>query len=92
MAAEWEWAEDVARAEDAKVLGGTVLQTAKIVEKEGKIYAIEKNSHVLDQLIQIAKSEGLDNIIPIYFCSKYLKELLHDDSYNKGDILSFRKM
>jgi ubiquinone/menaquinone biosynthesis C-methylase UbiE len=154
--------------------GHYTIPAAKIVGRKGKIYAIEKNSHVLDQLIQIAKSEGLNNIIPMntsgtvkidldnetidavilydvlhyrdaeergelyrevyrilkpgallsvypkhhkldgplwnladrkieeiikeiegahfYFCSKYFKELLHDDSYNKGDILSFRKM
>jgi len=45
--------------------GHYTIPAAKIVEQEGTIYAIDKNQDVLDQLMQIATSENLNNIIPM---------------------------
>jgi len=38
------------------------IPVAKVVEKEGKVYAIDKYRSFLYQLIRTAKSEGLKNI------------------------------
>lgn len=72
--------------------GHYTIPATKIVGREGKIYAIEKNSHVLNQLIQIAKSEGLNNIIPMN-TSGTLKIDLDDETIDVVllyDVLHYR--
>ncbi|MBC8415157.1 MAG: methyltransferase domain-containing protein [Candidatus Cloacimonetes bacterium] len=41
------------------------LRFAKIVGEEGKVYAVDTNSHLLDFVKKSAKVKGLDNVIPI---------------------------
>jgi ubiquinone/menaquinone biosynthesis C-methylase UbiE len=45
--------------------GHYTIPAAKIVEQEGTVYAIDKDQDVLDQLMQIATSKNLNNIIPM---------------------------
>ena len=45
--------------------GHYTIPAAKIVGKEGTVYAIDKDRSALDQVIQRAKSENLDNIVPL---------------------------
>ncbi len=60
-------------------VGHYTIPAAKMVGKEGKIYAIDKDSHALDQLIQTVESEGLKNIV-IIKTSEDLKIDLNDGS------------
>jgi len=46
-------------------VGHYTIPVAKVVGKEGKVYAVDKDREALIQLMQIAKSEGLENIVPI---------------------------
>ena len=46
-------------------VGHYTIPIAKVVGKEGKVYAVDKDREALAQLMQIAKSEGLKNIVPI---------------------------
>ena len=42
--------------------GNYTIPAARIVGKEGTVYALDKNKEVLDTLMRRAKSEGLNNI------------------------------
>jgi ubiquinone/menaquinone biosynthesis C-methylase UbiE len=42
--------------------GTYTIPTAKIVDAQGKVYALDKNNEVLDELMQKAESAGLKNI------------------------------
>ena len=46
-------------------VGHYTIPVAKVVGKESKVYAVDKDSKALTQLMQTAKSEGLENIVPI---------------------------
>jgi ubiquinone/menaquinone biosynthesis C-methylase UbiE len=46
-------------------VGHYTIPVAKVVGKESKVYAVDKDSEALIQLMQTAKSEGLENIVPI---------------------------
>lgn len=46
-------------------VGHYVIPAAKVVGEKGKVYALEKDSETLSKLTRTAKSEGLNNIIPI---------------------------
>jgi len=56
-------------------VGHYTIPAAKVVGEEGKIYAIDKDGNVLDQLIQIAESEGLKNVLPIKTSGDFKIEL-----------------
>jgi len=45
--------------------GYYTIPAAKVVGKEGKVYALDKDREVLNQLTQTAESEGLKNIVSI---------------------------
>jgi ubiquinone/menaquinone biosynthesis C-methylase UbiE len=45
--------------------GHYTIPAAKIVGKRGTVYAIDKDNSALDQVMQRAKSENLNNIIPL---------------------------
>lgn len=46
-------------------VGHYTIPAAKIVGNEGKVYAIDKDSYVLNQLMRLTESESLKNVIPI---------------------------
>ena len=46
-------------------VGHYTIPVAKVVGKESKVYAVDKDSKALTQLMHTAKSEGLENIVPI---------------------------
>ncbi len=56
-------------------VGHYTVPAAKVVGEEGKVYAIDKDGNVLDQLIQIAESEGLKNVLPIKTSGDFKIEL-----------------
>ncbi|MCK4295810.1 MAG: class I SAM-dependent methyltransferase [Candidatus Marinimicrobia bacterium] len=60
-------------------VGHYTIPVAKVVGKEGKVYAVDKDSEALNQLMQTAKSEGLKNIEPIN-TQEELKIELKDES------------
>jgi len=60
--------------------GTYTIPVAKVVGKEGKVYALDKDTEVLNQLEQTAKSEGLKNIVSIVDQSEELKINLEDES------------
>ena len=60
--------------------GTYTIPVAKVVGKEGKVYALDKDREVLNQLEQTAKSEGLKNIVSIVDQSEELKINLEDES------------
>jgi len=45
--------------------GHYTIPAAKIVGREGKVYAIDRDDDTLDRLMWAAESEGLKNIVPI---------------------------
>lgn len=45
--------------------GHYTIPAAKIVGKKGRVYAIDKDRSTLNQVMQRAKSENLNNIIPL---------------------------
>jgi len=55
------------------------LLAARIIEKEGKVYILDKNKTQLDELMEKAKSEGLRNM-EIVKTSGKLKTPLRDES------------
>lgn len=59
--------------------GYYTIPAAKVVGKRGKVYAIEKEKDVLDKLMRLARSEGLENIHPMKTAGK-LKIDLGDES------------
>jgi ubiquinone/menaquinone biosynthesis C-methylase UbiE len=46
-------------------VGHYTIPAAKVVGEEGKVYAVDKDRESLTQLMQIAKSKGLENIVPL---------------------------
>ena len=60
--------------------GHYTIPAAKVVGKEGKAYALDKDRDILNQLMQTAESEGLKNIVPIVYQSESLKINLDDES------------
>ena len=60
-------------------VGHYTIPVAKVVGKEVKVYAVDKDSEALNQLMQTAKSEGLKNIEPIN-TQEELKIELKDES------------
>jgi len=59
--------------------GHYTIPAAKVVGKEGKVYAMDKDSEVLSKLIQLVKSEELKNIEPMKTQGE-LKIKLKDES------------
>ncbi len=45
--------------------GYYTIPAAKIVNREGKVYALDKDWNALNELIHHAEKEGLQNIVPI---------------------------
>jgi ubiquinone/menaquinone biosynthesis C-methylase UbiE len=60
-------------------VGHYTIPIAKVVGKEGKVYAVDKDREALDKLTQIAESKGLRNIF-IIRTSGDLKIDLKDES------------
>lgn len=60
--------------------GHYTIPAAKLVGKEGKVYALDKDREVLNQLTQTAESEDLKNIVRIGNQSEGLKINLEDES------------
>ena len=60
-------------------VGHYTIPDAKVVGKEGKVYAVDKDREALDKLTQIAESKGLRNIF-IIRTSGDLKIDLKDES------------
>ena len=46
--------------------GPYTIPVAKVVEKEGKVYAMDKYIESINKLMEIAKTKGLKNIIPLH--------------------------
>jgi ubiquinone/menaquinone biosynthesis C-methylase UbiE len=59
--------------------GHYTIPSAKLVGEKGRVYALDKDGEVLDELMKIAKVESLENIEPIK-TSGELKIPLEDDS------------
>jgi len=59
--------------------GHYTIPVAKVVGKEGKVYAVDKDREALNQLMHIAKSEELKNIEPMN-TQEELKIELEDES------------
>ena len=71
--------------------GHYTIPAARIVGKEGKVYAIDKNNYTLNQLMQMAESEGLKNIVSIE-TSEESKVNLDNDSVDAAllyDVLHY---
>ncbi len=51
--------------------GNYTIPVAKIVGKEGKVFAVDKDREILAKLMQMARSLDLENIVPV----ETLKEL-----------------
>jgi len=60
--------------------GPYTITAAKVVRKEGKVYAIDKDLESMHKLMGIAKTKGLKNIIPIHTKSEELKINLESES------------
>lgn len=60
-------------------VGHYTIPAARVVGKEGKVYAIDRDDYILTRLIKTAESEGLKNIEPIKI-SEESKINLKDDS------------
>jgi len=56
------------------------IPAAKVVSKEGKIYAIDKDIESMHKLMEIAKTKGLKNIIPLHAKSEETKINLESES------------
>jgi len=46
--------------------GPYTISAAKVVSKEGKVYAVDRNIESMHKLVKIAKTKGLKNIIYLY--------------------------
>ncbi|GAH69291.1 unnamed protein product [marine sediment metagenome] len=89
---EWLNGEGEAFLEDIGIKKGDVvldfgcgagyytIPAAKVVRREGKIYAIDKDIESMHKLMGIAKNKGLKNIIPIHTKSEELKINLESES------------
>jgi len=60
--------------------GPYTIPAAKAVSKEGKVYAIDKEIESIHKLMEIAKTKGLKNIIPIHTKSEESKINLESES------------
>jgi len=60
--------------------GPYTIPAAKVVSKEGKVYAIDKDIESIHKLMEIAKTKGLKNIIPIHTKSEESKINLESES------------
>jgi ubiquinone/menaquinone biosynthesis C-methylase UbiE len=60
-------------------VGHYTIPSAKLVGEHGKVYALDENGEPLDELMEMAKSESLDNIKPMK-SSGELKISLPDES------------
>ena len=60
--------------------GPYTIPAAKVVSKEGKVYAMDKDIESMHKLMEIAKTKGLKNIIPIHTKSEESKINLESES------------
>ena len=60
--------------------GPYTIPAAKVVRKEGKVYAIDKDIESMHKLMEITKKKGLKNIIPIHTKSEELEINLESES------------
>jgi len=60
-------------------VGHYTIPAAKVVGEEGKVYAVDKDKEPLEKLMEVAKSEGLEDIVPVE-TSGNLKLDLKDES------------
>ena len=60
--------------------GYYTILAAKVVSKEGKVYAMDKDIESMHKLMEIAKTKGLKNIIPLHTKSKEPKINLESES------------
>jgi len=60
--------------------GHYTIPAAKVVSKEGKVYAMDKDIESIHKLMGIAKTKGLKNIIPLHTKSEESKINLEPES------------
>lgn len=60
--------------------GYYTIPAAKVVRKDGKVYAMDKDIESMHRLMEIAKTKGLKNIIPIHTKSEESKINLESES------------
>ena len=60
--------------------GHYTIPAAKVVSKEGKVYAMDKDVESINKLNEIAKTKGLKNIIPLHTKSEEPKINLESES------------
>lgn len=60
--------------------GYYTIPAAKVVRKDGKVYAMDKDIESMHKLMEMAKTKGLKNIIPIHTKSEELKINLESES------------
>jgi len=60
--------------------GYYTIPVAKVVRKEGKVYAIDKDIESMHKLMEIAKTKGLKNVIPLHTKSEEPKINLGSES------------
>jgi len=75
--------------------GHYTIPAAKVAGEEGKVYALDKDREVLNQLMQTAESEGLKNIVPIVVQSEELEINLGQkfvDAMLLYDVLHYMKL
>ena len=60
--------------------GHYTIPTAKVVSKEGKVYAMDKDIESMHKLMEIAKTKDLKNIIALHTKSEELKINLESES------------
>jgi len=61
-------------------IGHYTIPAAKVVGKRGRVYALDKDREVLNQLMQTAELEGLKNVVPIVDQLEELKTNLEDET------------
>ena len=60
--------------------GPYTIPAAKVVGKEGKVYTMDKDVESINKLMEIVKTKGLKNIIPLHIKSEELKINLERES------------
>jgi len=60
--------------------GPYTIPAAKVVSKEGKVYAMDKDIGSINKLMEMAKTKGLKNVIPLHTKSEELKINLESES------------
>ncbi len=60
--------------------GSYTIPAAEVVNKEGKVYAMDKDIKSINKLMKIAKTKDLKNIIPLHTKSEELKINLESES------------